>query len=108
MPRLGAADLTSAAQRLRVSVIFVAFEAGMPLIGLAASGGLARVIGGVADYVAAAAVARLGAGQDPRRNRGRRAVAWRGPAATPGPSRSSRVPTRRTPDTNSRTRWSLR
>lgn len=57
---LGASGLTSAAQRLRISVIFVAFEAGMPLIGLAAGGGLARVIGSVADYVAAAAVAGLG------------------------------------------------
>jgi manganese efflux pump family protein len=57
---LGAAGLTGAAQRLRISVIFVVFEAGMPLIGLAAGGGLARVIGSVADYVAAAAVAGLG------------------------------------------------
>jgi manganese efflux pump family protein len=57
---LGAAGLTGAAQRLRISAIFVAFEAGMPLIGLAAGGGLARVIGSVADYVAAAAVAGLG------------------------------------------------
>jgi putative Mn2+ efflux pump MntP len=32
----------------------------MPLIGVAAGGGLARVIGSVADYVAAAAVAGLG------------------------------------------------
>jgi len=57
---LGAAGLTSAAERLRISAIFVAFEAGMPLIGVAAGGGLARVIGSVADYVAAAAVAGLG------------------------------------------------
>ena len=57
---LGAAGLTGAAQRLRISVIFVAFEAGMPLIGLAAGGGLARVIGSVADYLAAGAVAGLG------------------------------------------------
>lgn len=57
---LGAAGLTSAAERLRISVVFVAFEAGMPLIGVAAGGGLARVIGSVADYVAAAAVAGLG------------------------------------------------
>jgi manganese efflux pump family protein len=57
---LGAAGTTSAAQRLRISAIFVAFEAGMPLIGVAAGGGLARVIGSVADYVAAAAVAGLG------------------------------------------------
>jgi putative Mn2+ efflux pump MntP len=57
---LGAAGLTSAAERLRVSAIFVVFEAGMPLIGVAAGGGLARLIGSAADYVAAAAVAGLG------------------------------------------------
>lgn len=57
---LGAAGLTTRAERLRVSAIFVAFEAGMPLIGLAAGGGLARAVGGVADYIAAAAVAGLG------------------------------------------------
>ena len=58
---LGAAGLTSAAERARISAIFVAFEAGMPLIGVAAGGGLARAIGSVADYVAAAAVSGLGA-----------------------------------------------
>ncbi|HEY2551713.1 MAG TPA: manganese efflux pump [Streptosporangiaceae bacterium] len=57
---LGAAGLTSAAQRLRISAIFMAFEAGMPLIGLAAGSGLAGVIGAAADYVAAAAVSGLG------------------------------------------------
>jgi len=57
---LGAAGLTGARERLRVSAIFVVFEAGMPLVGLAAGGGLARVIGNVADYVAAAAVIGLG------------------------------------------------
>lgn len=57
---LGAAGLAGAAERLRVSAIFVVFEAGMPLIGLAAGNGLARAIGGVADYVAAAAVIGLG------------------------------------------------
>ena len=57
---LGAAGVAGAAERLRISVIFVVFEAGMPLIGLAAGGGLARVIGSAADYVAAAAVAGLG------------------------------------------------
>lgn len=57
---LGASGVTRAAERLRVSLIFVVFEAGMPLIGLAAGGGLARVIGSTADYVAAAAVIGLG------------------------------------------------
>jgi manganese efflux pump family protein len=46
--------------RVRISVIFMIFEAGMPLIGLAAGSGLARVIGAAADYVAAAAVIALG------------------------------------------------
>ena len=58
---LGASGVTRAAERLRVSLIYVVFEAGMPLIGLAAGGGLARVIGSAADYVAAAAVIGLGA-----------------------------------------------
>jgi putative Mn2+ efflux pump MntP len=47
--------------RLRISLIFMVFEAGMPLIGLAAGRGLARVIGPAADYLAAAAVIGLGA-----------------------------------------------
>ena len=34
---LGAAAATRAAERLRVSLIFAVFEAGMPLIGLAAA-----------------------------------------------------------------------
>jgi putative Mn2+ efflux pump MntP len=58
---LGAAGLTSPRQRLRISGIFVVFEAGMPLIGLALGGGVARFVGGAADYVAAAAVVALGA-----------------------------------------------
>lgn len=57
---LGAAGLTGARQRLRVSLIFVVFEAGMPLIGLAAGGGLARAIGGAAEYVAGGAVIAVG------------------------------------------------
>ncbi|HWD75689.1 MAG TPA: manganese efflux pump [Solirubrobacteraceae bacterium] len=39
-------------QRLRLSVLFCVFEAGMPLIGLALGAPLAHVIGGAADYVA--------------------------------------------------------
>jgi putative Mn2+ efflux pump MntP len=39
-------------QRLRLSILFCAFEAGMPLIGLALGAPLAHVIGGAADYVA--------------------------------------------------------
>jgi putative Mn2+ efflux pump MntP len=57
---LGAAGLTGIRERLRVSLIFVAFEAGMPLIGLATGGGIARAVGSVADYLAAAAVIALG------------------------------------------------
>jgi manganese efflux pump family protein len=57
---IGAAGVAGWRARLRISAIFVAFEAGMPLIGLAAGSGLARAIGPVADYVAAAAVIGVG------------------------------------------------
>jgi len=57
---LGAARPTGIAMRLRISLIFVIFEAGMPLLGLAAGGGLARVIGTTADYLAGAAVIGVG------------------------------------------------
>ena len=42
---IGAAGAVGWRARLRISVIFMIFEAGMPLIGLAAGGGIARVIG---------------------------------------------------------------
>jgi manganese efflux pump family protein len=58
---LGAAGLTSRRQRVRISAIFVVFEAGMPLVGLGIGGGVARFVGHAADYVAAAAVIALGA-----------------------------------------------
>jgi putative Mn2+ efflux pump MntP len=51
----------TATQRRRVTAVFVAFEAGMPLIGLALGAPLARVIGGAADYVVGAALIGLGA-----------------------------------------------
>jgi manganese efflux pump family protein len=57
---IGAAQLTSAWQRLRISLIFVIFEGGMPLIGLALGSALAHGIGVVADYLAAAAVIGIG------------------------------------------------
>ncbi|MGO8957855.1 MAG: manganese efflux pump MntP family protein [Streptosporangiaceae bacterium] len=57
---IGAAAPTGWRVRLRISAIFVAFEAGMPLIGLAAGRGLARAIGPAADYLAAAAVIGVG------------------------------------------------
>ncbi len=57
---IGAGAPTGWRTRLRISAIFVAFEVGMPLIGLAAGRGLARAIGPVADYLAAAAVIAVG------------------------------------------------
>jgi manganese efflux pump family protein len=57
---IGAAGVAGWRARLRISAIFVTFEAGMPLIGLAAGSGLARAFGPVADYVAAAAVIAVG------------------------------------------------
>jgi putative Mn2+ efflux pump MntP len=58
---IGASQATTVAQRLRISLIFVLFEGGMPLIGLALGAVLARGIGQVADYVAGAAVVAIGA-----------------------------------------------
>ncbi len=48
---LGSAGI-SPASRLRISLLFSAFEAGMPLIGLALGAPLGHAIGGAADYVA--------------------------------------------------------
>ena len=48
---LGMTDV-SAGRRLRLALLFTAFEAGMPLIGLALGAPLGHVIGGAADYVA--------------------------------------------------------
>ncbi len=42
----------SPARRLRITLLFTAFEAGMPLIGLALGAPLGAAIGGAADYVA--------------------------------------------------------
>jgi putative Mn2+ efflux pump MntP len=58
---IGASGRVSGRQRLRISLIFVIFEAGMPLVGLALGSTLARSIGTVADYLAAAAVIGIGA-----------------------------------------------
>jgi putative Mn2+ efflux pump MntP len=58
---LGAAQTITARQRLRISLVFVVFEGGMPLIGLALGRALAHGIGHVADYLAAAAVIGVGA-----------------------------------------------
>jgi putative Mn2+ efflux pump MntP len=57
---LGASRVTTPWQRFRVSLIFVIFEGGMPLIGLALGSALARGIGNIADYLAAAAVIGIG------------------------------------------------
>ncbi|HEV2370809.1 MAG TPA: manganese efflux pump [Streptosporangiaceae bacterium] len=58
---IGAVQKTTAWQRLRISLVFVAFEGGMPLIGLGLGSALAHGIGDVADYLAAAAVIGIGA-----------------------------------------------
>jgi manganese efflux pump family protein len=42
----------SPARRLRISLLFTAFEAGMPLIGLALGAPLRHAIGATADYIA--------------------------------------------------------
>lgn len=57
---VGAAGRLSAAARWRLTGLFVLFEAGMPLIGLALGAPLAHVLGPVANYVAAAAVVAIG------------------------------------------------
>jgi manganese efflux pump family protein len=58
---IGAVQLTTLRQRLRVSLVFMIFEGGMPLIGLGLGTALARGIGHVANYLAAAAVIAIGA-----------------------------------------------
>jgi len=58
---IGASQVTTAAQRLRISLVFVIFEGGMPLVGLGLGTVLARRIGHVTDYVAGAAVIAIGA-----------------------------------------------
>jgi len=58
---VGAMQETTVWQRLRISLVFVAFEGGMPLIGLGLGTALARGIGEVAGYLAGAAVIAIGA-----------------------------------------------
>lgn len=57
---LGAAGRLSGRTRLRISLSFMAFEAGMPLLGLAVGAPLAHAVGRGADYLAAAAVIGTG------------------------------------------------
>jgi putative Mn2+ efflux pump MntP len=58
---IGAAQATTAWQRLQISLVFTVFEGGMPLIGLGLGSALAHGVGQVADYIAAAAVIGIGA-----------------------------------------------
>lgn len=58
---IGAAQPTTARQRLRIPLVFLLFEGGMPLIGLGLGSALAHGIAQVADYIAAAAVIGIGA-----------------------------------------------
>lgn len=57
---IGAAAVMAWRDRLRVTAVFVIFEAGMPLIGVALGAALARGIGRVAGYLAAVAVIAIG------------------------------------------------
>jgi putative Mn2+ efflux pump MntP len=50
----------SPARRLRISLLFTAFEAGMPLVGLALGAPLGRAIGGTADSIAIAVLLGFG------------------------------------------------
>ena len=57
---IGAAQVAGFWLRLRISLVFVLFEGGMPLIGLGLGSALARSIGQLATYLAAAAVIAIG------------------------------------------------
>jgi manganese efflux pump family protein len=58
---IGASQVTTIWPRLRISLVFVLFEGGMPLIGLGLGSALARGIGQAASYLAGAAVIAIGA-----------------------------------------------
>ncbi|HEY3610700.1 MAG TPA: manganese efflux pump [Pseudonocardiaceae bacterium] len=58
---IGATGRLPARVRWRISLLFLLFEAGMPLVGVALGAPLARAIGNTADYVAAVAVIAIGA-----------------------------------------------
>lgn len=47
-------------ERLRVSALFTAFEAGMPIIGLLVGAAVGQAVGAVAEYIAVAALILLG------------------------------------------------
>ena len=79
---LGASQVATAWQRLRISLVFVVFEGGMPLIGLALGSALALGIGHIADYLAAAAVIGIGSwmlfADDDEEDKARRIMTSRG------------------------------
>jgi putative Mn2+ efflux pump MntP len=58
---IGAAQVMTVWQRLRISLVFVIFEGGMPLVGLGLGAALAHGIGRAAGYLAGAAVIGVGA-----------------------------------------------
>ena len=74
----------SGSQRVRFSLLFAAFEGGMPVIGLFIGAGLGQAIGGWSEYLAIAALAGVGAymlfGRDEDEERVRKLAATRGPA----------------------------
>ncbi len=78
---LGMTRLTGG-QRIRFSLLFAAFEGGMPVVGLLIGAGLGRVIGGYSEYLAIAALVGLGAymlfARDEDDERVQRLVARRG------------------------------
>ena len=74
----------TSAQRIRFSLLFAAFEGGMPVIGLLVGAGLGQAIGGWSEYVAIAALAGLGLymlfGRDDDEERAQRFASSSGPA----------------------------
>lgn len=57
---IGSAGALTRRQRWRISLLFVLFEGGMPLVGLALGAPLAHSIGSTAEYVAGAVVVAIG------------------------------------------------
>lgn len=75
----------SGRHRLRISLLFTAFEAGMPLIGLALGAPLGRALGDTADYIAIAVLLAFGLytllGPDDDDERLSRLIQFDGPSA---------------------------
>ena len=57
---LGVAGLARP-QRLRVTLVFMCFEAAMPLVGIGVGQAIGHTVGSLADYLASAALLALGA-----------------------------------------------